>query len=332
MPAWYVLGIFIPFIRNRLFFELKRQEVDTLHADMAFEVSSQGELEQVFPIINHFLKSGAVIQVIYSSPSLNNEIEKLARDWKGQFFWLRMPIFTYFPLKTPLTSNVWSWLKATRLDFCRYDFFPELVLIAAKRSARLYSGTLKNKNIKGFMGFYFEGIYSLFDRIYCASPVDKGRFLELNQAQEVFFYDFRQIQILRRLEQKNITLNPLTMFINDVPKDSLLMMGSCWPNEMSVFADSNFRDELKSGKITLILAPHKLNTGFIDEIISSAKIHFPDFDPTIIQKNGEIIYGKQSNVIVTLLAGVLCEAYSLVKHTFVGEVMGEVFTVFLSHG
>lgn len=318
VPLWYLLGIFIPAVRERLLFELKRQGVKTSQADFAFEVSSQGELEQVAPVIIDHLKSGATIQMIYSSPSLNSEMEKLAAQWGHQFFWYRLPLLTYFPVSSPLTGNVWGWLKAPRLEFCRYDFFPELVLIAAFRGARLFSATLKNKRTKGLKAFYFKGLYSLFHKIFCASPADVERFLSLDSTLKVSFYDFRQIQILRRLGLKKAALAPLEGLINDRPKESLLMMGSCWPYEMSVFTDSTFRQDLESGAVTLILAPHKLGEDFLSQLLTSARVHFPEIDPTIISKQGEIVEGDHSHVIVSLIPGVLCEAYSLVKHTFVG--------------
>ncbi len=318
VPLWYVLGIFSKSIRKRIQFERVQQGVSPVSADLGFEISSQGELEQVAPIIVDSLSNGQVVQLVYSSASLNEAIIKMAAEWPNQLFWKRLPLLTLFPLKTPLTSNVWSWFKAPGIFFCRYDFFPELVLMAFVKGAVLFSATLKNKSTKGLGAFYNRGLYSLFERIFTASPKDVERFKELGVKGKVSFYDFRQIQILRRLENPSKTLEPLEKLLNSFSSEQRLMLGSCWPYEMAVFSDSTLIKDIQDKSVCMVLAPHKLAQAFVDELIEEARRYFPELDPTIITKEGNIKEGKHSSVIISLLPGVLCEAYSLVSHTFVG--------------
>lgn len=318
VPLWYLLGIFIPKVRHRLIFERKRQSTFTDRADLGFEISSQGELEQVAPLINDSLANGLIVQLLYSSPSLNEVIIKMEKEWPGQLYWKRLPLLTLFPLNTPITSNSWSWFKAPRLFFCRYDFFPELVLLAKFKGAFLFSATLKNKALSGLAGFYHRGLYSLFERIYTASPIDVERFKSLGIKSNIDFYDFRQIQILRRLDHQMETLRPLEKLLEVYSRDQRLMLGSCWPFEMSVFESTQLKEDIAGQKIALVLAPHKLGEEFLAELLTEARRYIPDLSPTIIHRDGRVEFGKDSSVIISLLPGVLCEAYSLVDHTFVG--------------
>jgi len=318
VPLWYLLGIIVPSIRKRLSFELERQGEETDRADFAFELSSQGELEQVAPLIYDSLDRGKTVQVIYSSPSLNTAIEELESLYKGRFFWLRLPLLTYFPIRTGFTMNIAGWLKSGRLYFCRYDFFPELILLAKSRGALLFSATLKNKSISGLSSFYNRGIYSLFDSIYTASPTDVERFESLGVTDKAKFYDFRQIQILRRIQKTKRSLEPLINILNPYPRENRLMMGSCWPYEMSVFADEKMKDDLQLNRFSLILAPHKLGESFLSDLLTEIREYWEEIDPTIIQRDGSVMQGKHHSVIISLIPGALCEAYTLVDHTFVG--------------
>ncbi|MCO4794784.1 MAG: hypothetical protein KC493_13780 [Bacteriovoracaceae bacterium] len=318
VPLWYLLSLFIPSIRKRIIFENTKQGKYTEKVDVLFEVSSQGELEQIGPILHDTLKEGKVVQLIYSSPSLNSDIKKLSGMYPSTFYWLRLPLLTYFPIRTPFTSNVWSWSKGEVLNFCRYDFFPELLLWSFFHRARLFSGTLKNKKLKNVSGFYLRGVFSLFENIFTASDADLKRYKELGYLGKVEFFDFRQIQIIRRLKIKCKKLKILEDLLQETPITKRVVIGSCWPVEMDILSDRGLVDSIVKGEMKLVLAPHVLSSDFIENIVKKIKDYAPELSPLFIEDDGRLVGDTSSNIIISKLKGVLCETYTLFGHAFVG--------------
>ncbi len=127
---------------------------DDLIADIAFEVSSEGELEQVRPLVMHYLQCGKRVELIFASESVEKKCLKLYCEYPEQLRIYRLPIISFH-------KTIRSWATASHLILCRYDFYPQLLLYAAVKGRKLsvVSGSLKNKQIeKGFSRWFYQNL------------------------------------------------------------------------------------------------------------------------------------------------------------------------------
>ena len=149
MPFVFLLLPFIKKLRVRYSLEMKFNSKNiTLHPEFCFEVSSEGEFEQIAPIMMSLLKNNKAVQLIIGSKSLVTKALELEGHYKSLD--VRMvPLVSFFWIKTPFTSNLFSLISTGTLVLCRYDFFPELMIIGWRKSKKfiLVSASLKNKSV-----------------------------------------------------------------------------------------------------------------------------------------------------------------------------------------
>ena len=115
----YVLPLLSSSIRKRLDFEcqnakdpLSRGWSDNIKADLAFEVSSEGEFEQAFPLIKVSLELNQRVEVFYASESLEKKIQNVPVKHEKQM----LPT-THLHLSSLFTFYAYFFL------FC-FIFFP----------------------------------------------------------------------------------------------------------------------------------------------------------------------------------------------------------------
>ena len=121
--------------RNRAKFERKNfsdPHSRPFKADIAFEVSSEGELEQVYPLLEYFLKEGTAVELIYSSESVEMKCQKLAQKYPQHLRIFRLPLLTHFFFNFLGGQSLKSWMSAPILILCRYDFYPQLLSLDGK--------------------------------------------------------------------------------------------------------------------------------------------------------------------------------------------------------
>ena len=78
--------------KNFIEIECRSFRLDGLCADYCFEVSSEGELEQIRPLLEDFLRKNKRIELIFASPSVETKCQKLAKLYPDQLRILRMPL------------------------------------------------------------------------------------------------------------------------------------------------------------------------------------------------------------------------------------------------
>ena len=98
-----ILMVFSKSLRLRYFNELNFNREPLLkNIEFSFEVSSEGEFEQIAPIITHYLNLGKTVQLIIGSDSLIKKAKKLKIDNSKldvrmvplvSFFWIKSKIF-----------------------------------------------------------------------------------------------------------------------------------------------------------------------------------------------------------------------------------------------
>lgn len=362
----FFLQYLIPGIRQRLKFERKNQndklarsfKSDQLEANIAFEVSSEGELEQIAPIVEMLASQGCLLELIFASESVEKKCEDLARRWGSDSLRIfRLPLLDFSLFRASRKSREWglkNWLTAPKLVLVRYDFYPELLLAGANRKFILVSATLKGKekvfnssilDIPGRLKkFYYQMIFLLFDNIVVTSSIDRELFIgkagyPSGQLREL---DFRVLQISKRAGEFISTLasHPFHPYFSRLldnfregehGQSSRLIMGSAWPNELSIFDSFQFLKEIAAGKVLVAIAPHKLDRESLDEMGASfekiclehkMRIPFYHLSSSLSSKEElEYFFEKMSlepGVLMISVRGILCELYSYFGHVFVG--------------
>lgn len=308
---------------------------DGIIADFAFEVSSEGELEQVKPVLERALAAGNNVELVFASGSVEKQCVSLADAHADQLRVLRLPLLTFFPGKSRQDAS--SWLSAKKLFLCRYDFFPSLLFYGSKKDVEfiLLSGSLKSYERRSGSFLYktiYSRIYKSFDKVVAATEVDKQRFLENFDFSEndVRAFDFRPLAISKRLDRREQTLGErfpggqrLSSILAAYPKSNRLIFGSLWANELAAF-DSDF--DFKSYIVCIF--PHRLDQESVEAIKKGleARVKAPIYElRNSAEENLKTLesFELSPGPILVNLKGVLCESYPDFGCAFVGGGHGE---------
>lgn len=329
-PLLILVFPFLKKIRQRFFFELKNKyEVssrsfykDASIAEIAFEVSSEGEFEQIRPLLDKYLAEGKRVELLYSSESLEGKLLELTKEHSKlkNLRILRLPLLTYGEFFNLFlgTVNISNWISSSHLILCRYDFYPELLIYGHKKIARftLVSATLKNKEK---ISWWDSQTYQLFDYILTATERDSEKFKRLGiKREKQSSYEFRVLQITQRLLNKEAVLDPVAALLKwaeEVPRQKRIIFGSFWPSESELFSDPNFKEKISSGELRVVLLPHLIK-GQAPLTLAGMKVYEINSASELEQV---IKLQKEAPGIINLkFKGILCELYSSFGHSFVG--------------
>ncbi len=312
-----------PKLRDRFIFERKNFleeecrsfKKDNLTADFCFEVSSEGELEQVRPLIEFFLQEKKRIELIFASPSVEEKCLKMAREHRQHLRVFRLPIVTHFFLfQTP-----GKWMSAKKLVFCRYDFFPELLLLKFfGKKFILLSATGKN------LTWFKTQIYNLFDVIVAANATEATTFQKHFANKKIFSFDFRIPRILVRARTADATLGAVDelkdylSYLNSLPQKSKLIMGSAWESDFVIFNNPSWQQDLIKGETHLLVVPHDLKPSAIQNMKNALKARFPEVPVYEISKTQNEFRAEKPGIVLLNRSGVLCELYTRFHSAYVG--------------
>ena len=282
-----ILLVFIPQVRERLSFERKNagdplSRKFSVPADLAFEFSSEGEFQQVFPLITDALLAGKRIELIYFSPSVEKGVRELCEKYPEQLRSLRYPL---------LTGGFFHWITSPKLILVRYDLFPEFLFFSGE--LKMVWVTFKKERSQGkAVSFWKKQFLKRAQTIIYATPEDARQGKELGFPGESF--DFRIEQIQRRLEaraEKYARIFPeySTLGFNEFPREKRLIFGNVWPSDLILL-------EHLPEDFYILIVPHKLEA----EIISAFEKH--------LGTRGLVLKKK----------GVLCELYADFGRAYVG--------------
>ena len=329
-PLFILLSFFIPLLRRRLRFEKKNldrpESVSFLKrgetADLCFEVSSEGELEQVRTFIEGALAEGKKIELIICSPSVERGALKLWENNPTKMRILRLPLvhFSWF-----FAQSVRTWMSAPTLIFCRYDFFPELVYLMRKKKSILMAATLKNKKtVKGRL----LRIYRHFNEIYTSTEADKKQIsmlVDLTKTK-VDFLELRFLSIQSRFLSldKKLELNRgmsnyknwLTNFVG-----RKLVLGNFWPLEVRLLQDQGLQHLIREGKIHVAIFPHLLdeaNVRMCKTVLTQTLQNIPVYEV----KSEFTTETNKPGIALVLEKGFLCEFYHFYDDAYVGGGFG----------
>lgn len=324
--------LLIPVLRQRKNFELKNFNSETSKsfkrsgevASFCFEISSEGEFEQVAPLLIDLLKGHLKIELIFCSPSVERKVESLATQYKNLRIF-RLPLLSYSCFPQWYGQSALQWSTANQIFLCRYDFFPELMIMVKKFQGKLISATLIGKKK---VPWHLKRYYHFFAEILAATQSDRERFVnELGIASsQVQFLELRFIQIERRLADKKAVFDSHEVsrhyaeWLQKTPQKKLII-GSMWPVEIDLFS-KHFKDAIKNQKIHVSIFPHHLSGMVYEQLVDSLKVILEDIPVVIIDEkmNANSLQAalETPSVFVFKLKGMLCEFYSLFDDAYVG--------------
>lgn len=262
-----VVAIFYitPVVAKRRQFE-KLNQTDALSASwgqgsvvpFVFHCSSEGEFEQLRPLMTQSLEQGDKLELIYTSTSVERRAQAFAQEFKNQVRVLRLPLVGSLRIK--------DWSRGKTLVMCRYDFFPELLLLPVSKRILVW-GSLKGKSLN----WWRRQLFQQFDLIIAATNEQRECFLKLGISTErVVTYDFRPSQIFTRLTLAH-TEQQLAQALELCSRQYRLVLGSVWPHDFFLFETI-----LKSTMpIHLWLAPHSLKAADLDQLSLAWQQQYP---------------------------------------------------------
>lgn len=303
-------------------------------ADFGFEVSSQGELEQVKILMIHTLEMNHKVELIFCSPSVEEECLALKAKYPNNLALYRMPIICFHPLLKHFNPK--KWLTSPSFIMCRYDFFPSLISYGkSAQQFTLLAATLTNFESKNFLTrAYLRRTYRRFSKIVTSHSSDKQKFTNILgvESSKIRVHDFRIEQILWRLESARTNVAKklgerfkLVEYIEGLDPSLKCIFGSIWPEEISILA--NIKEEMKPK--SFVLFPHKLGKKEIHHLLNQMNkfdlsYSFIDSSTTIDQINEMIELNKRQNhFYIFNFKGILCEMYSFFHYAYVGGGFGE---------
>ena len=293
---------------------------DNLVADFCFEVSSEGELEQVRPLVEHYLFHKKLIEILFASPSVENKCLKLASDYKEQLRVMRLPIVCFAPISFLYFQSPWSWVTAPKIIFCRYDFYPELLSFKFfKKKLILLSAAGKNPS------WFKKQSISLFGLIVAANETEAKYFKNIVVDRPIISFDFRVPRIFERLDSSLKTLQSVEevstylTFLDSKSASQKIVLGSMWESDLGIL--KNWPNEIAAGIKHLLLVPHNLNQEAINQMLKSLDTFLPNVPVYEIKKGGAFnaaILETRPGIVILNLSGILCELYSKFSMAYVG--------------
>ncbi len=289
------------------------QEAGSLY--WAFHCSSEGEFEQLKPLMIKAIEEDQKIEVIFTSPSVERKVQQLYHNYPDSIRYLRMPLLTNLRLT--------SWSKAKGLIMCRYDFFPELLLFPTQKKVLAWA-SLKGKK----PSLWLKAVYKSFDLVIASTTQQALALESLTHKMtgvEIATYDFRPLQIRQRLNESQVP-KKLVELIQSQANEDKIIVGSAWENDFHLF-DQLLKD---SKNVHLWLAPHQLSSISLDDIKAYWNKHFPRIEVVSLNLKQidswtlEKLLQKKDRTTIWLLEspGILVELYSLFDYSYVGGGFG----------
>ena len=310
---------------------------------IAFEVSSEGELEQVRPLLEYFVAQikqynvqsthPRYLELVFASPSVEKKALACGAQFKEEVFVARLPLLSW-GWKWLGRQNLAVALQAPNIFFCRYDFYPHLLTWAMQKNHRafLLSATLKNKLNGRGSRWYAQQLMHIFQHVvFATDEAERWKTIGLKD-DAVTVYDFRHGQIGQRLAHAESTLNdkafygPFREYLATWPRENRVIMGSAWPPEIAALKNTAAQEALQNKAWQLTIAPHQLKPAAVQELASLAE-KMSGIKPVIItpdlkQEEVRRLLENRPSMILLTVPGILCELYRDFGHAVVGGGFG----------
>ena len=122
------------------------------------------------------------------------------------------------------------------------------------------------------------------------------------------------------LSETSELINYLDFLISTSSKK--LVIGSAWPSDLAILNDHNWSEDLKSGRIHMLIVPHSLRSQSIGELKRDLNHLFPEIPLYEISRgkgleSSDLLRNKPGLVLLNI-GGVLCELYTKFSFAYVG--------------
>jgi 3-deoxy-D-manno-octulosonic-acid transferase len=282
-------------------------------ADLCFEFSSEGEYQQIAPLVDDALKVGKKIELVFFSPSVEKGVMRLAAQYPKQIRYLRFPLVRIFPF-IPRRSFT-HWVTAKKLIMVRYDLFPELLLWSLKKDheLKILWMTFKKERTRGHGPSLWKKLFlkAASGIVYAGAP-------DLKQGEVLGFkgkaFDFRIEQIKRRMEKKADKFRSQFIFypvfknhVESFPQERRLIMGNAWPSDLFLLKDL-------PPDVLLVIVPHQLS----EEILGLFREGLDNLGREVFECfDGTEVFRPSSTILINK-KGILCELYADFQFSYVG--------------
>lgn len=283
---------------------------DGIKADLCFQFSSEGEYQQVAPLITDALKKGLKLELVFFSPSVEKAIMKLAGAHSKQIRYLRFPLVRLFPFIDRRCFS--SWITSKTLVMVRYDLFPELLLWSMKKDNQLklvWMSFKKERSRGKGISFWKKLFLKNSNAVVYATETDFK--LGESFSKQARVYDFRIEQIQRRVLEKDNKFKEvfpgypeLKSHLDSCPKK--LIIGNAWVSDLFLL-----RDIPKD--VFILIVPHQLSLENLNAFDKALK----DLgrEATMFSDQNAFVPG---NTVILNKKGVLCELYADFPKCYVG--------------
>ena len=279
-------------------------------AHHCFQFSSEGEFQQVLPLIHDALESGRVIELVFFSPSVEKGVMALAQKYPTQVRYLRYPLVRLFPFIERRSFT--HWVTAKNLIMVRYDLFPEFLLWSLKKghSLRLVWFTFKKERVRNkAVSLWKKMFLKRAEIITYASEADSK--LGANLGFPGMSYDFRMEQIHRRIEKRDekfkASFSLYADFKKFIQEHKRVIIGNAWVSDLKLLKNI-------SEDVVVVVVPHQLHP----ENIELFKKMLKELKRDAFEITDTTIEFQKAKTILINKKGILCELYSDFPHSYVG--------------
>lgn len=312
----YLLPFLFPALRKRKSLEAQfpfKKEYKNL--DVFFEISSEGELAQILPLLELYLSKGDKVGLIFCSPSVVDLCCRLKNKHQNLVL-ICLPLISF----NGFGQNTSRWFQNKTFFLCRYDFFPELIILGQRQEDFiLLSGSLKNWNTKGILQkAYLKECYRSFSKIIAANSQEEESIKTTLNLEAVKWADFRILEIKARLERKEqkFSEGPLVKLLveNIRSVQDKIIYGSFWAEE----------GHLVSDKVGLtVIVPHLVTVEYqnkVQAIMQERTNNVFVLNESTSEEELQSFFDTEcdNKVIVFALKGYLCELYTLFDFAYIG--------------
>lgn len=293
-------------------------------ASICFQCASEGEFEQIRWIAEDLLKRDHFVEVIFTSPSLENRIRKLFDLYPTHLRYLRTPLVTLS------TIDLTHWITSPHVVMVRYDFYPMILSLCKEKTLSLIWFFRPRDKSGLFYDLKWRLILPTFSHIIASNGDDWWWLRERLSHKKLWSVpmDLRALSIYDRLQNSKIHLTKLfsdgfskcfVPLLSNVA--SSIIHGNAYPNELKYLFDLNWKNAIKNKEIALCLVEHRTDSLKLERLKENYDMAFYEVSIGINESEMKKMcdtWHQHPGIWVFKGRGFLLELYSQFKISLVG--------------
>ena len=294
----------------------------TGRAHFAFEISSDGELEQIQYLLENLLQQKKRIELLYSRPSVESNIQLLQKKYPRHLKIFRLPLLTNAPWSKQSALN---FLTAPILIMCRTDFWPEILLYGLTRAKKFIFISAQLGDDQGILErLVYRIILSLFHRIIPCSMEEKKNVESLIKKPIQDELDLRVLRIQHRFKNLAHTIQERDIqhyldIIQKWPPENRLLLAQVYSSDMAILHHPSIQEEIKNKELLVCICPRKIPEEM--PLLQKWAQQFPSLPPlSVIDSHNlsSLSPSSFSHFHLLNIHGFLCELYPFFHMSYIG--------------